>query len=562
MKHWSWQFLVVGLLLVVLIGCGGPAPRPLTFAAAPWSDGETSTYDLKDRTGTPIGTAIWTWRRGPAAGQWTQGYELTIGSRPDRGQVIVDAAMRPVSSWRETGGLRFDATYAADAITIVTTAADGNKTTKTLKPVADGIDNDVSLQVQRAMPLAAGYATRYSDIIPTNGAAAPIVLSVTGAETITVPAGVFPCWRVVMDFGSGKHDGWYGQAAPYPLVKYVNRASGAAFELRSLNVGGSAPAAGIATTTPPQPAPSGPRPLNVPFVLASALIQYPLMILLPILLGWWIRRRYQIGWKVWLIGAGTFIFSQVVHLPLNYALGLLGGGRGVALWPLIPLALVAGLSAGVCEEGARWLVLTFLAKRVRSWRAGLQYGAGHGGIEAIIFGLLALVSFVSMIVLRSLDPALLKLAGATADQVQAAAAQYWATPWYVPIVGGLERMFAITLQITMALLVVRAVARKQIAYFLAAVGLHTVVDFWAVWGARTFDGLWVEAGVAIVAAACFWLILRLREETPAPAGLPTEPAELAPSAVSLAPRILSAEELARRVEESRYEYLFSATYDW
>jgi uncharacterized membrane protein YhfC len=244
-------------------------------------------------------------------------------------------------------------------------------------------------------------------------------------------------------------------------------------------------------------------------------------------------------------------------------LGLLGGGRGpalsgvegVALWPLIPMALVAGLSAGVCEEGARWLVLTFLAKRTRGWAAGLQYGAGHGGAEAIIFGLLALVSFVAMIVLRSLDPALLKLTGATADQVQAAMAQYWAQPWYLPIVGGLERVFAITLQITMALLVVRAVARKQITYFLAAVGLHTVVDFWAVWAARTFGILWVEVGVAIVAVACFGLILRLREAPISPAAepAPVSAATPVPTATDLTLRTLSAEELARRAEESRYE---------
>ncbi|MCX6029031.1 MAG: YhfC family glutamic-type intramembrane protease [Chloroflexi bacterium] len=545
--------LMAGIILVILTGCAGPAPQPLTFQSAPWSDGEVNAYDLKDKNGAAAGTAAWTWRRGPDAWQWTQEYELKLGGRLDRGQVIVDAALRPVSSWRETGGLRFDATYATDTIVIVTTAADGKQTTKTLKPVADGLDNDETLQVQRALPLAAGYATRYTDIIPTSGAAAPIILSVIGAETITVPAGTFPCWRVVMDFGSGKHDGWYGQAAPYPLVKYVNRTSGAAFELRSITASGVVPAASASPAAPAQPAPSGPSPLNVPFVLASALIQYPLMILLPILLGWWLHRRYRVGWGVWLAGAGTFIFSQIVHLPLNYALGLLGGGRGVALWPLIPMALVAGLSSGICEEGARWLVLTFLAKKTRSWRAGLQFGAGHGGAEAIILGLLVLVNFVAMIALRSLDPALLKLVGATADQVQAAAAQYWAQPWYMPIVAGLERVFAITLQITMALLVVRAVARKQIAYFLAAVGLHTVVDFWAVWAGSTLGTVWVEAGVAIVAAACFWLILRLREEPVTPAAEPAPSPAPVPTTANLAPRILSAEELARRAEESRYE---------
>ena len=261
-------------------------------------------------------------------------------------------------------GQRFAATYAADAITILTTAADGKETTKTLKPPADGIDNDQSLQVQRALPLAAGYATRYTDVIPTTGLTAPVRISVTGAETITVPAGDFPTWRTVLDYGSGKHDAWYGQQPPYPLVKYVNRASGAAFELRSITGGGGRACPGGSRPRNRQPTvPSGPPPINVPFMLSSVLIQYPLMIFFPLVLGWWIRRRYGVGWGIFLAGAATFILSQIVHLPLNWALGLLGGGRGVALWPLAAMALVAGLSAGVCEEGARWIVLTFFLKQ-------------------------------------------------------------------------------------------------------------------------------------------------------------------------------------------------------
>jgi uncharacterized membrane protein YhfC len=289
----------------------------------------------------------------------------------------------------------------------------------------------------------------------------------------------------------------------------------------------------------------------MPFLLSSVLFQYPLMIFFPLVLGWWIRRRYRVGWGIFFAGAATFILSQIVHLPLNWALGLLGGGRGVALWPLAAMALVAGLSAALCEEGARWIVLTFFLKQCRRWDQGLQYGAGHGGIEAIIFGVLALISFVSMIVLRLVDPAVLNLAGAAADQAQAQMAQYWATPWYMSMLGGLERVFAITLQIAMALLVVRSVARRQPLYLLAAIGLHTAVDFWAVWGMGMLGVVWVEVGVAVFAALAFWLILRLKEPAPEPTAAPI-PAPVV-TAADLAPRTLSAEELASRVESSKYE---------
>ncbi|HIQ00839.1 MAG TPA: YhfC family intramembrane metalloprotease, partial [Anaerolineales bacterium] len=95
-----------------------------------------------------------------------------------------------------------------------------------------------------------------------------------------------------------------------------------------------------------------------------------IMLALPVTLWLLVRRRPGVTWG--LIGAGvlTFIASQVVHLPLNWALGLLGGGRGVALWPAGWIALVAGLSAGVCEELARYLVLRFWRREARSWAQG------------------------------------------------------------------------------------------------------------------------------------------------------------------------------------------------
>ena len=112
-------------------------------------------------------------------------------------------------------------------------------------------------------------------------------------------------------------------------------------------------------------------------------------------------------------------------------------------------------------------------------------------------------------------------------------------------------MFAITLQIAMALLVVRSVARRQPLYLLAAIGLHTAVDFWAVWGMGTLGVVWVEVGVAVFAAFAFWLILRLKEPSPAPEVAPIPAPAI--TAADLAPRTLSAEELARRAESSKYE---------
>jgi uncharacterized membrane protein YhfC len=297
-------------------------------------------------------------------------------------------------------------------------------------------------------------------------------------------------------------------------------------------------------------APISPAP-NPITLLAIFLVQLPLMILFPLLVGLYIKRRYGVGWGVFTLGMATFVLSQLVHIPLNMALGLIGGGRGVALWPLVPMAIVAGLSAGICEEGARWIVLTFFAKRTRGWRAGLQYGAGHGGVEAIILGVLVLVGAISMIGLSAINPAQLGAPETSAGQLAAMQADYWATPPYMFVIGGLERVFAIALQIAFASLVMRSVMRRQPVYLLAAILLHAAVDFWAVWGMQLFSIWVVEAGVALAALFGLWIIRRLREDEPM---AELEPAAAAPrTAADLAPRSLTPEELAQRAEASRYE---------
>ncbi len=303
-----------------------------------------------------------------------------------------------------------------------------------------------------------------------------------------------------------------------------------------------------------QPAANVSIPLDVPFVLSALLIQYPLMLAFPILVGWWIHRRYGQGWGIFGAGALTFIASQLGHLPFNWAIGLIGGGRGVALWPLPAIAVVAGLSAGLFEEGTRWIVLTFFLKRARGWRAALQFGAGHEAAESIIFGLLALASFVSMLLLRSPGPAALGLSGSAADQARAAAAAYWSTPWYTTALAGLERVASVAAQIAFAVLVMRAITRRQPLCLLAAIAAHALLDAWAVWGGSQYGTFAVEGGLLAFALFLFGLIIWLRDDPgPAPAAPDEHGPEPPPTAASLTPRSLSDEELARRADNSHYE---------
>jgi len=78
-----------------------------------------------------------------------------------------------------------------------------------------------------------------------------------------------------------------------------------------------------------------------------------LMILLPVGLGVYLTRKLSLGWRLWWIGAGTFVLSQVGHIPLNFVLTALFQ-RGLLpkppmTWKPIFYAVVLGLSAGLWE---------------------------------------------------------------------------------------------------------------------------------------------------------------------------------------------------------------------
>jgi uncharacterized membrane protein YhfC len=172
------------------------------------------------------------------------------------------------------------------------------------------------------------------------------------------------------------------------------------------------------------------------------------------------------------------------------------------------MALVAGLSAGICEEGARYLVLRFWRREARSWIRGVAFGTGHGGVEALFTAGLVLVTFVNMIILRQMGLETLGLTGEMLKQAQTQVEAYWSMVWYLPLLGGLERVFVIAVQIALSLLVVQALARDNLFWLLGAVGAHALVDGSVVYlGGVGWSPLALEGVVLLFALAALTLIL-------------------------------------------------------
>lgn len=210
-------------------------------------------------------------------------------------------------------------------------------------------------------------------------------------------------------------------------------------------------------------------------LIANAL----LMLALPVAYALAACRGDGVRWT-WLgVGAAAFVGSQIVHLPILWGwealtrAGLLPGFGPVAD------ALVLGVLAALCEEPARALAFRFGLARERGTRAARIVGAGHGGIEALVFGLLALLGAVNVLAMRGMSAADLEAAGAAPEAAAAAVAQVaqaLAMPWYEVLGGAFERAITIPFHIACSVLVMASLRRRSAWPFVVAVLAHATVD--------------------------------------------------------------------------------------
>jgi len=279
-----------------------------------------------------------------------------------------------------------------------------------------------------------------------------------------------------------------------------------------------------------------------------------LMIALPLAVGTVIARRLRSSWALFGIGAATFVGSQLLHLPFNWLVGMSGflpepaaSQRGLLL-----VAVFAGLSAGVFEEVARYLAYRFWARDARAWGAGLMLGAGHGGVEAILLGLLAAINVAFVFGFRH------GYFSGTVPQealplVQEQVAALFSAPLHRTLLGAAERLFALSVHLSLSLLVLQVFTRGRIFWLVLAIGWHALLDAAAVFGSQTWGIDVTEAIVGFLALLSLGIIWRLYE----PAVGPEEPA------ASLAEKEreglgqeeqegIEMEITAERLEESRY----------
>lgn len=252
--------------------------------------------------------------------------------------------------------------------------------------------------------------------------------------------------------------------------------------------------------------------MNIMVILTFAFVVLA-EIAIPLILGYYIIKKFDLGWNIFLYGALFFILSQVIHVPLLMLLEppYSEWVRSVLPDPtmaLAALALFLGLCAGIVEEGIRYLVfsLFFPARRLLLSREnGLLFGVGWGGVESIIVALLVLQSMILFIVFVSGNSGMISAILTDPQQLAAVGTLSSLTP--LDIIPGLfERIMTITLHIAFTLLVLYSVVRLEWRFLLAAIAWHSSVDFVAVYIARLY-GIWPTEGILALNAILALLVI-------------------------------------------------------
>ncbi|SDN51948.1 YhfC family intramembrane metalloprotease [Acetanaerobacterium elongatum] len=248
--------------------------------------------------------------------------------------------------------------------------------------------------------------------------------------------------------------------------------------------------------------------LSLLCISISLLITFVMPIVLVIVLC--IKRKIHI--LPVLIGAAVFtVFQLIIRIPaLTIARQMspeFGAFTQTPLWG----GLFLGLTAGIFEEFGRFIGYKVALKKRTGWNDGFAFGLGHGGIEAVTLTGLAFVNnAVYALMINTGNWGLIEQA-LPADQAKQLFDGMVNTPSYMFLVGGMERIFAMTIQVALSILVLYAIRRRKFIYVLFAVLLHLVVDSPIIFLMQQ-TGVWgTEAYAMLCAVAAAIYIVRSRK---------------------------------------------------
>ena len=258
--------------------------------------------------------------------------------------------------------------------------------------------------------------------------------------------------------------------------------------------------------------------LSILFMFVSALIT----IGVPVCLFLFLRKKYFAKILPMLLGvAGFIIFVLVLESSVHR---VVLENFGLREKPV--LYIVYGcFMAGIFEETARFIAFHILKRKYRmgdlaynSIDTGLSYGIGHGGIESVLLaGVSMILAIIASILVNTGNSEIItgKLQGEALTVIGGQLEALLTTAPYMFLVSGIERLLAISIQLSLSLLVFYSVYGKNNVYFFPlAILLHAIVDVpAAAFQAGVLKSIALVEGIVFVSAvllAIFVIFLHKR----------------------------------------------------
>ncbi|MFO8191821.1 MAG: YhfC family glutamic-type intramembrane protease [Bacillota bacterium] len=233
---------------------------------------------------------------------------------------------------------------------------------------------------------------------------------------------------------------------------------------------------------------------------------------MPIALAIWFYRKGRYAKVALFVGAAVFLVSQVfIRIPLlNAASGMAWYQQMAA--NLFLIALFLSLTAGIFEEVGRYLGFRFFLKKHLTWKNGVAFGIGHGGIEAIVLTGFSYINNLVYSVLINTGAFTETIAPQVGSEMAAYIQnQLLNVPPYMFAVAGLERAFTIIIHIALSLVVIKALVEKRPVFIIYAILLHTIVNLPAVLiPGLGYNILLAELYLLVLAVLGWWFINRSR----------------------------------------------------
>lgn len=217
------------------------------------------------------------------------------------------------------------------------------------------------------------------------------------------------------------------------------------------------------------------------FIVISYILSALLAIGFPIILATILRKKSGARWRFWWYGVLVMLFFQgLTRIP---AMLFLQSQKPIMDFIaqsellLLGFAFFAAFTAGLFEEGGRWIAYRFFIKpQDRTFQNGLMMGAGHGGLEAIVIGFIVLLSLVAYIAIMTVSPATLAELGQDPAALEQAKNSFTQMPSWMPLLSGWERVSTLFIHIGLSVMVLLSFT-KGFRFWWYALATHTLVDF-------------------------------------------------------------------------------------